>query len=233
VISTIGSAASSTITTLAPNGIGTIYGSNLATGAGLPQTSSLPTSLEGTSVSITDASGVQQPAPLFYVSPGQVNFLAPAALAAGAAKIAVTNGNGGQASGSAQIASVAPGVFVLNSGGLAAVIVLIVGSGGMPSFQNVYQLDASNNVIPLPIDLSAGQIYLELYGTGLRNARNVTVTIGGLSVPVLSAGAQGAYPGLDQVNVGPLPPSLAGKGQVNILLTADGQTANASNVTIQ
>ena len=33
--------------------------------------------------------------------------------------------------------------------------------------------------------------------------------------------------GLDQVNIGPLPSSLAGRGSVTILLTADGLTANA------
>jgi uncharacterized protein (TIGR03437 family) len=56
---------------------------------------------------------------------------------------------------------------------------------------------------------------------------------GGQTVPVLSSGAQGGILGLDQVNIGPLPASLAGKGSVNIVLAADGQTANTVNVTIQ
>ena len=46
-------------------------------------------------------------------------------------------------------------------------------------------------------------------------------------------GAAPGYQGLDQVNIGPLPLSLAGKGKVNIVLIADGQTANPVNVTIQ
>jgi uncharacterized protein (TIGR03437 family) len=121
----------------------------------------------------------------------------------------------------------------LNSAGLAAAIVLIVGSGGAQSFQNIYQLSPSNAVIAQPIDLSAGQVYLELYGTGIRNATSVSATVGGLSVPVLSSGAQGQYPGLDQVNIGPLPASLAGKGQTNISLTANGQTSNSVNVTFK
>ena len=90
-------------------------------------------------------------------------------------------------------------------------------------------------VVPLPISLgpSTEQIYLEMYGTGIRNAKNVTVTVGGLSVPVLYAGAAPGYAGEDQVNIGPLPPALAGQGSVNIIVTADGQQANAVTVTIQ
>jgi uncharacterized protein (TIGR03437 family) len=100
--------------------------------------------------------------------------------------------------------------------------------------QPVYQI-ASGSVIPLPIDLgpSTEQVYLEMYGTGIRNAKSVTVTVGSLSVPVLYAGAAPGFAGEDQVNIGPLPQSLAGKGSVNILLTADGQAANTVNVTIQ
>jgi uncharacterized protein (TIGR03437 family) len=74
-----------------------------------------------------------------------------------------------------------------------------------------------------------------VYIQGLKNVgfSSVSVTVGGQSVPVLSSGAQGAYPGLDQVNIGPLPESLAGQGQTKISLTADGQTANAANVTFK
>ena len=56
------------------------------------------------------------------------------------------------------------------------------------------------------MDLSAGQVYLEIYGTGIRNAGNVVVTIGGLNVPVLSAGAQ-ANAGLIRSTSGRSPPA--------------------------
>jgi uncharacterized protein (TIGR03437 family) len=51
-------------------------------------------------------------------------------------------------------------------------------------------------------------------------------------VPVLSAGAQMQYAGLDQVNV-ELPSSLAGKGEVPVVLTADGQTANTVLINVR
>ena len=63
--------------------------------------------------------------------------------------------------------------------------------------------------------------------------QNVSVSVGGVVVPVLFSGAQGVYAGEDQVNVGPLPASLGGRGNVSIVLTAEGQTANTVNVTIK
>jgi uncharacterized protein (TIGR03437 family) len=50
---------------------------------------------------------------------------------------------------------------------------------------------------------------------------------------VLSASAQSQFVGLDQVNVGPLPSTLAGKGNSNVVLQVDGRTSNAVTVNIQ
>ena len=96
-------------------------------------------------------------------------------------------------------------------------------------------MKSSNAVIPLPINVASSntQVYLEMYGTGIRNAKNVSATVSGVNVPVFYSGGAPGYVGEDQVNIGPLPPSLAGQGSVNIVLTADGQTANTVNVTIQ
>jgi uncharacterized protein (TIGR03437 family) len=117
---------------------------------------------------------------------------------------------------------------------LAAAWVLPVNSGIQQPLQMVYQI-VDGVVAPLPISLgpSTEQIYLELYGTGIRNTTRVTATVGGLSVPVLYAGPAPGYSGEDQVNIGPLPLSLAGAGSVNITLVANGQAANTVNVTIQ
>jgi uncharacterized protein (TIGR03437 family) len=99
----------------------------------------------------------------------------------------------------------------------------------------VYQVGAGNVVQPLPIDLgpATDAVYLSLFATGLENAKSVVVSVGGQTVPVLYAGIQGTYDGLDQVNVGPVPRSLAGSGRVNIVLTADGQTANPVELAIK
>jgi uncharacterized protein (TIGR03437 family) len=215
------SSASGTITTLAPASIATAYGSNFSVGT------------NATTVTVTDSAGSQQTATLFYVSAGQINFLVPSGTALGTAQVTVMNGAGLEASINVQIANVAPGIFELNTSALAAAIAVIHAPDGTKKFQNVYQHGASNAIIPLPIDLSTGPVTLELYGTGIRNAKKVTAMVGNQSVPVTFAGAQPTFMGLDQVNIGPIPQSLAGSGPTNIVLTADGHTANTVNVTFK
>ena len=195
----------------------------------LATTVPLPTSLDGNTVTVTDSAGVARPAPLFFVSPGQINFEIPAGTATGTATVTIQNPNGTIQSTTIQIGSVSPGIFELNGSGLVAAWVLPVISGAQQPLQPVYQL-VSGSVVALPVSLGPAteQVYLEIYGTGFRNAKNVTATVGGLSVPVLGWAATAQFVGEDQVNIGPLPHSLAGKGSVNIVITADGQAATPS-----
>jgi uncharacterized protein (TIGR03437 family) len=185
-------------------------------------------------VTVKDSAGVPRLAALFYVSPSQVNFEMPAGMATGAALVSIQNQTGTTQTATVQIANVSPGLFALNGSGLVAALVLQVISGTQEPLQPVYQI-SSGHVVPMPISLgpSSEQVYLEMYGTGIRNATSVTATVGGVSLPVLYAGAAPGFAGEDQVNIGPLPQSLAGKRSVNIVLTADGQAANTVDVTIQ
>src|SRR5205085_1055773 len=96
----------------------------------------------------------------------------------------------------ANIGTVAPGIFPLNfplnGVGLAAANVIRVSAGGAQTAENVYQLDANNNIVAKPISFGAAtdQLYLTIYGTGFKNAQSATVTIGGQTVPALYTGAQ-------------------------------------------
>ena len=54
----------------------------------------------------------------------------------------------------------------------------------------------------------------------------VTARIGGVSVPVDYAGPTPGFVGLDQANLR-LPRTLAGRGEAEIELQADGKKANA------
>ena len=86
-----------------------------------------------------------------------------------------------------------------------------------------------------PIDVSSDAVVLALYGTGIRGRSGVaavTCAIGGVAVPVLYAGPQPEFPGLDQVNV-TLPRSLAGKGLVTVNVVVDGRTANPVQIAIR
>jgi uncharacterized protein (TIGR03437 family) len=79
------------------------------------------------------------------------------------------------------------------------------------------------------------QLYVLLYGTGLRNfssMQNVNVTIGGVLATVAYLGVQSQYPALDQMNV-IVPHSLVGAGEVPIVLTVDGQTANVVTISLK
>ena len=58
------------------------------------------------------------------------------------------------------------------------------------------------------------------------------VTIGGIDVPVTYAGIQPTFVGLDQINV-QLSRSLAGKGEVDMVVTVDGKTANTAMVSVK
>ncbi|MGH9614260.1 MAG: hypothetical protein ACRD4P_14390, partial [Bryobacteraceae bacterium] len=78
-------------------------------------------------------------------------------------------------------------------------------------------------------------VYLSMWGTGFRrhSANPVFVTVNGVSLPVTYAGTQNQFVGLDQINAGPLPASLAGAGQVNVVVTVDGIPANTLQIAIQ
>lgn len=211
------------------------YGTNLAAGTAPATSLPLPTSLDGTTVTVKDSAGVARIAPLFYVSPSQVNFEIPADTATGTATVSIQNQGGTVQTATIQIGNVSPGLFQLNPpNGLVAAWELPVVSGTQQPLQPVYQI-VSGSVVALPINLgpSTEQVYLEMYGTGIRDAQNVTVTVANMSVPVLYSGPAPGFAGEDQVNVGPMPQSLAGAGSVTIVLTADGQAANVVNVTIQ
>jgi uncharacterized protein (TIGR03437 family) len=228
---TVALSAAGQLGPFAAESIVSAYGANLATGTASASSLPLPTSLDGTTVTVTDNAGVARIAPLFYVSPLQINFEIPEGTAMGTASVSIQSQGGTAQTVTIQIGNVSPGLFELDSSGLVAAWVLPVNSGIQQPLQPVYQI-ASEAVVPLPINLgpSTDQIYLEMYGTGIRNANNVTASVGGLSVPVLYAGPAPDFAGEDQVNIGPLPQALAGAGSVNIVLTADGQAANTVNV---
>lgn len=232
---TVVSAANSKAPAIAPGSLATAYGADLASsnagGTSLP----LPTSFGGTSVSIVDSSGATSAAPLLYVIPTQVNFEVPPGVATGAATVTVTSGDGTQSVASVQIATVAPGLFELNSDGLAAAYVILYHADNTQTVEQVYTV-SGGDIVATPVSLgsSTDQAYLFLFGTGLQAAgtSGVTVSIGGTNVDVKYAGTQGSFAGLDQVNV-VLPHSLAGSGNVTVQLTASGLAANSVQLTIQ
>ncbi len=234
------SAASFDGPSLAAESIVTAFGTNLATSTQAAASTPLPTTLAGTTIRVRDNANTERDAPLFFVSPTQVNFLIPVGTAAGAASLTLMSNDGSTAAGTAQIAGVAPSLFSANASGqgVAAAVALRIRANGEQITEPIAQWDpAQNRFVAVPIDLSVEneQVFLILFGTGLRyrtSLSSVNAKIGGTEAPVLFAGAQNDFVGLDQVNLG-VSRSLAGRGEVDIILMVDGKAANTVKVNVK
>jgi uncharacterized protein (TIGR03437 family) len=181
---------------LAPNSIATAFWSG-------------PVNVSGIGMTVQDSAGQTRAAQIFFASSSQINFLIPGATALGQATVTIT-GAPNPYSAPLKIVAVSPGVF--NAGGLAVGNFDTVSASGSQTYTNLVTPGPSGAVQPTPIDVTAGQVFLILFGTGIRNHANaVAATIGSTTLPTIYAGAQGAFVGEDQINI-QLPASLAGAG---------------------
>lgn len=234
------SAASFALGTVAPESIVAGFGANLAPVTLAANALPLPDTLGGVTVTIKDVLGVERRAPLFFVSPGQVNYQLPASVAIGEAAITLQQNGNIVAAGLLQIAPVAPGLFTADASGrgVPAATALRVKADGTQSFEPIATFNTSTNRYePLPIDLGAAseQLFLIAFGTGLRNRSAlaaVTATIGDTTADVTFAGAQGSFTGLDQLNLA-IPRSLAGRGNVEVEVRVDGKSANTVAINVK
>ncbi|HEY6390265.1 MAG TPA: cellulase family glycosylhydrolase [Bryobacteraceae bacterium] len=223
---------------LAAEAIASAYGVNLATQTQQAAVIPLPLTLGGASVVVTDSNGFSRPAELFYASSTQINYEVPPGVAAGTAKITVSVNGDPVAFGAARIAAIAPGLFTATSDGkgVAAAVAVTVHANGTQSLASTFQCSAAGcAAVPIDLGLDSDTVVLELFGTGIRGRSalaGVTCKIGSSTLAVAYAGPQTVFVGLDQVNV-TLPKSLRGAGAQTVLLTVDGQTANAVSLTFK
>lgn len=195
---------------LAPNTFVSIFGGGLAAttrkwGGTDFVNNALPTMLDGVSVSING-----EAAYVNYISPVQINILAPPDVAAGPVQIQVTNNTLASAMVSAAVADVAPAFFTFGAPNAAGNVYIAAthadnSPGGPPNYVT------GVNSTPF----TEGEVIV-LYGTGFGPtspavpkgqvittaaplANTQAVTIGGLAAQVQFAGITEA--GLDQINV--------------------------------
>ena len=215
--------AASYSSTVAPDSFAAIFGGNLSqakVSATLDANGQLPTQLGGTSVTIN---GVL--APLFYVSPTQINLVIPDGLIAGTATVIIsTVSSNATRTATALLAIDAPAVFTNDASGTGAGAILNAVTAQSAPFQ-----------VQTPENGADPRTRLAVYGTGLRNATSVTAQAqdpSGNTYPltVEYAGAAPGFFGLDQVNL-VLPPDLDVAGSVSLTLYADRSAANV--VTFQ
>jgi uncharacterized protein (TIGR03437 family) len=232
MISGIGnSAAYSPGSSVAPGSIATVMGSFLSVSTSIaPPGQPWPTSLAGLSMSF---GGIQ--APLYYVSPAQVNLQVPWELGANTNTIATaTIGAQASASQTLYLAPFSPGLFSMNAEGN--------GQGAILNSQYLL-VDSSNPA-------SLGDV-IQIYCTGLGAVTNQpatgaltpvsplskttttpVVTIGGAAAPVLFSGLAPGTVGLYQIDA-QIPTGIATGPAVPVMVSSGGVTSNAVTLAIQ
>ena len=174
---------------LVPGSFAQVKGANLSTTSRLWATSDftglgngLPTNLSGVQVNVNN-----QPAAVYYISPGQINFQVPAGITGTASVQVIVNGVTSNTV-TATAATNSPGIFAYALGGTNYASAVFYSDGkivGDPSYSPAFR-----NAIP-------GDI-VELYATGLvpspagtlispASVSGVTVTIGTVTVPASAA----------------------------------------------
>ncbi len=223
---------------LTSDGIASAFGVGLSTATASAATLPLPTTLGGVSVKVKDRNGVEYLAPLFYVSPTQVNYLMPSGLAVGGAIVTIIHDNMVVSTGPVTIETIAPGLFTANADGVgpAAANLLRIKPNGDRSYEQIYNYDAvQKRYLAREITIGGDELFLELYGTGIRqniSLGTIQAKIGGIAAPVSYAGAQCCFVGVDQVNI-KIPAAVAGKGLVNIELIVEGKPANIVQLNVK
>jgi len=202
----------------------------------------LKTTLGGRSLLIKDAAGIERPAQMLFVSPTQINYIAPTGLAIGLnraiAKLVDENGNVLKV-GFHVSSSVSPSLFTADASGRGAPAAAVVrASSGYQVYESVAEFDQiQQKVVPATIDLGPESeiVVLALFGTGWRQVgalSDVHINIGGIDCPAEFAGKQTTVEGLDQINVR-LPRTLIGKGDVTLQLDIGGARANPVQLKIK
>jgi uncharacterized protein (TIGR03437 family) len=216
-------------TVAAPDTILSGFGSNLtsatvAATVGQP----LPTTLNNVQVRVTGKTSAAQFAQLFFVSPNQINYLLPAGTSEGVALIEVLRLGIVVGRGSVSVTNAWPGLFSNLANGSGQ------GVGNVLRFKPGSSTPRNESVLtPIDLGIQGDRVFMELYGTGLRNKTGPTTPptsvkayLGGTPLNVTYAGAQGGFFGLDQINV-ELPSSLAGRNaSLNLVVYVDGRVAN-------
>jgi uncharacterized protein (TIGR03437 family) len=223
---------------VAPGSLVSIFGSELASGLAAADSVPLSTSLGGVSVRFDDV-----PAPLHFVSPGQINAQLPWALLQGAQSgtrtVVVTRGGSSSQPQTVQVAQVSPGIYTISATGVGpGVVVNLDGSLAQP-------VGSVPGYAAGPARISGAVI---IYATGLgpvdppvangaasRDALRQTVTmpavlVGGTQAQVLFSGLAPEFPGVYQLNV-VLPPGVPTGDAVPIQLQIGGITST-DRVTI-
>ncbi len=211
----------------------TLYGSGLSTATQLARSAALPLSLGGSQLVVND----QLPAPLYYVSPRQINLVFPYKAPVGLQRIAVRTADTGEllAGATVLVGAYAPGFFTHDQNG-----------SGLAAARNQ---DGSING---PANPAARGTVVQLFGTGQGPVRNpvadgqpaplaqdrtlaaptsdATTCLTKQPAVCVALGASGGGAQLAEIQYSGLAPGLVGVWQINIKIPTSGLLGNTMSV---
>jgi len=226
----VNGASFSTDAVVSPGSLASIFGSNLSHATASADGTPLPASLGGVRVEV---SGVA--APLYYVSPGQINFQVPTNVITDSMVLRVTSGSLRGPDYFGQILAQAPGIFAAGPAG---------------SIQGaVANQDSSLNSTQNPA--GAGSV-IQIFSTGLgatdppiasgvpgsssepfnRTTATPTVLIGGTPAEVLFAAIAPGFVGLYQVNAR-IPAGITPGSSVPLQIQMGGYASNTVTIAVK
>jgi uncharacterized protein (TIGR03437 family) len=204
--------------TYAPGMVLTIFGSNLADTTWIASSVPLPVLASGVSVTIGAVK-----APLYYVSPGQLNVQMPYETPVNQPAVLTVNNNGRTTTTTLTVASAAPGLFTdatgaivppstVARGGIA--VLYLTGAGAVsPAIATGAAPAAGTSVAQLPAPVQA-----------------TTVSVGGVAASIQFAGIPTALVGVAQINL--RIPSNAPLGTQPVVVTIGGVASTPANITV-
>jgi uncharacterized protein (TIGR03437 family) len=211
---------------LAPGTIIQIYGQNLATGTAQPTTIPLPTTMNGTTVLIGGT-----PAPLYFVSPGQINAQLPFELAPGNQYQILITVNGALTTPDIlQLSPATPGLAAFGDGTLIAQhgdgSLVSTTSPARPGEYLVAYLAGMGGTNATPGSGTASPSSPLALPTA-----TPTLTINGTASPIAFAGLTPGLVGLYQMNF-QVPAGLPA-GDLTLVVTQNGQASNQTVLPYQ
>ena len=203
---------------ISPGQFVTLFGTGLAKST-LTAAPPYPTSLNSVSVSING-----KPAPIYYVSAGQINALVPYATTGPTATIVVQNSGANSNTVTVAVAATAPGVYTYDGSGSGGGAILHADyslvNAAKPAIGGetvLIYLTGLGTLTPAVTDGTAGT------GSALHTAdADVWVYVGGQQATIVFKGLAPGFPGLYQLNV-TLPQFLKASGNLPLAI----QTLNA------
>ena len=216
------------------------FGANLAGTTAYASVIPLPAELAGAQALVTDSAGVTREAPLFFVSPTQVNYQMPLEVTDGPATVMIIRDGQTIAIGLVSVTAIAPAFFTADASGmgLPAALALRSDASGVQSYEAIAHFDSEMKrfaAVPINLGPEGAEVFLVIYGTGIRGHSGLDgfkCLIGGVACEVAFAGAASEFVGVDQINLR-IPHNLVGRGEVIVVLSVDGRTANNVKIKIK